>query len=132
MLKDINITKTDFVAVAIAKNNPQDDMWVAYLLNLGELDFNTVMVSSKGFGEVNGVKKETATLRWNLGDIPSQSVCVIEEIPEDVMQLNNEFFISFFIGNQFFDKKIVFSADSFQEDQFVNIPLINKKGILIK
>lgn len=132
MLKDINITKTDFVAVAIAKNNPQDDMWVAYLLNLGELDFNTVMVSSKGFGEVNGVKKETATLRWNLGDIPSQSVCVIEEIPEDVIQLNNDFLVSFFIENQFFDKKIVFSADSFQEDQFVNIPLINKKGILIK
>lgn len=132
MLKDINFTRTEFVAVAIAKNHIEDDMWIAYLLNLGEEDFNTVMVSTRGYGEINGTKKETAILRWNLGEIPAQSVCVIEEIPDDVIQLNNEFLISFFIGNQLYDKKIIFLPESCIEEMMTEIPLLLKRGVLIR
>lgn len=132
MLKDIDFTRREFVAVAIAKNHIEDDMWIAYLLNLVEEDFNTVMVSSRGYGEVNGLKKETAILRWNLGDIAAQSICVIEEIPDDVIQLNNEFLISFFIGNHLYDKKIIFLAESCSEEMMTEIPILKKRGVLIR
>lgn len=132
MLKDIDFTRKEFVAVALAKNNVDDDMWVAYLLNLGDENLNTVMVSSRGYGEVDGMKKETATLRWMLGEIVAQSICVIEEIPDDVIQLNNEFLISFFLGNQLLDKKIIFLAESCTEEFMIDLPLLNKKGILIR
>ena len=132
MLKDINFSSKDTVAIALAKNNPQDDMWIAYLLNLDNQELNTVMVSSRGYGELDGVKKETATLRWNLGEISAQSVCIIEEIPEDVLQLNNEFLISFFIDNQFFNKKIILNSENVIEDFYIDLPLIHKKGILIR
>ena len=132
MLKDINFSSKDTVAIALAKNNPQDDMWIAYLLNLDVQELNTVMVSSRGYGELDGVKKETATLRWNLGEISAQSVCIIEEIPEDVLQLNNEFLISFFIENQFFNKKIILNSENVIEDFYIDLPLIHKKGILIR
>ena len=132
MLKDINFSSKDTVAIALAKNNPQDDMWIAYLLNLDDQEINTVMVSSRGYGELDGVKKETATLRWNLGEISAQSVCIIEEIPEDVLQLNNEFLISYFIENQFFNKKIILNSENVIEDFYIDLPLIHKKGILIR
>ena len=132
MLKDINFSSKDTVAIALAKNNPQDDMWIAYLLNLDDQELNTVMVSSRGYGELDGVKKETATLRWNLGEISAQSVCIIEEIPEDVLQLNNEFLISYFIENQFFNKKIILNSENVIEDFYIDLPLIHKKGILIR
>ncbi|HUH72809.1 MAG TPA: hypothetical protein VLZ75_00240 [Chitinophagales bacterium] len=132
MLKDINFTRNESIAIAIAKNHVEDDMWIAYLLNLGDVDLNTVMVSSRGYGDMNGIHKETATLRWMLDDIPAQSICVIEEIPDDVIQLNNEFLVSFFCGNQLFDKKIIFLSESCTEEFMTDIPLLKKRGVLIR
>lgn len=131
MLKDINFNRIDSIIVAIVPNGAEDDMWTVYLINQGEEPLSTVMVSSKGFGEKDGVKKETATLRWMLGDIAPHSVCIIEEIPDEVRSLNNEFLISFFMNNQLLDKKVVFVADSIQEQFFTDIPLIDKRGVMI-
>lgn len=132
MLKDINFNRIETIVIAIVPNGPEDDMWTVYLLNLGDEPLSTVMVSSKGFGENDGLKKETATLRWMLGDIAAKSVCIIEEIPDEVRSLNNEFLISFFMNNQLLDKKVVFVSDSIQEQFFTDIPLIHKKGVMIR
>lgn len=132
MLKDINFTRIESIIIAVAPNGAEDDMWTVYLINQGNEPLETVMVSSRGFGEYEGLSKETATLRWMLGDIPANSVCIIEEIPDEVRSLNNEFLISFFMNRQLLDKKVVFVADSIDEQFFTDIPLIDKKGVMIR
>lgn len=132
MLKDINFNRIESIVIAVAPNGPEDDMWTVYLINQGTESLGTVMVSSRGYGEHEGIPKETATLRWMLGDIPANSVCIIEEIPDEVRSLNNEFLISFFMNNQLLDKKVVFVADSIDEQFFTDIPLIGKKGAMIR
>lgn len=132
MLKDINFERIESIAIAVVPNGPEDDMWTVYLINQGDQDLSHVMVSSRGFGEQDGVLKETATLRWMIGDVPAQSICIIEEIPDEVRSLNNEFLMSFFLNNQLLDKKVVFVADSIQEQFFTDIPLVNQKGVMIR
>lgn len=132
MLKDINFERIESIAIAVVSNGPEDDMWTVYLINQGDQDLSHVMVSSKGFGEIDGTMKETATLRWMIGDLPAQSICIIEEIPDDVRSLNNEFLMSFFLNNQLLDKKVVFVSDSIQEQFFIDIPLVNQKGVMIR
>src|SRR5690606_7524470 len=119
-------------ALAVVPNGPEDDMWTVYLINQGHEDLSSVMVSSKGYGVQDGQAKETATLRWMIGDVPAQTICIVEEIPDEVRKINNEFLISFFLNNQLLDKKVVFVADSIQEQFFTDIPLVNKKGVLIR
>lgn len=132
MLKDINFERIESIALAVVPNGPEDEMWTVYLINQGEEDLSSVMVSSKGYGEQNGQNKETATLRWMLGDIPAQSICIVEEIPDEVRSLNNEFLISFFLKNQLLDKKVVFVVDSIQEQFFTDVPIVNQKGVMIR
>lgn len=132
MLKDIQFERNENIALAIVPNGPEDDMWTVYLINQGEEELGTVMVSSRGYGLQDGINKETATLRWMLGDITAHSICIIEEIPDEVRSLNNEFLLSYFLGNKMRDKKVVFVAESIQEQFFVDIPILNKKGVLIR
>ncbi len=132
MLKDINFNRIESIIIAVTPNGAEDDMWTVYLINQGTEPLETVMVSSRGFGEYKGVSKETATLRWMLGDIPANSFCIIEEIPDEVRSLNNEFLISFFMNRQLLDKKVVFVADSIDEQFFTDIPLVNRRGVMIR
>lgn len=132
MLKDINFERIESIALAVVPNGPEDDMWTVYLINQGNEDLSSVMVSSRGYGEQDGQSKETATLRWMIGDVPAQTICIVEEIPDEVRKINNEFLISFFLNNQLLDKKVVFVADSIQEQFFTDIPIVNKKGVLIR
>ena len=55
---------------------------------------------------------------------------LIEPIDPALFKLANEFWVSFYIGNQIYDKKYVFTPASFLEDNMINLPLINKNGIL--
>ena len=48
----------------------------------------------------------------------------------DVFHLNNEYWVSYFIGKQIFDKKFIFVPDSIIEKNIVTIPALGLEGIL--
>jgi len=133
MLKDIDFKKTEDIAIAIVPEGTEGEtMWTAYFLNMGDHALETVIVNSKGNGELEGKPVQTSTLRWLLGDIAAQSVCKIEEMPQDVSKLTNEFWVSYYIGNQIYDKKYVFVLDSLRSEHMVSLPILDAKGVLIK
>ncbi len=53
-------------------------------------------------------------------------------IQQDVLRLSNFFNVTFFEGNKLFDKKYLFEKGSLKESALRMLPLLNKRGILVK
>ncbi|MCG8576996.1 MAG: hypothetical protein MI810_19100 [Flavobacteriales bacterium] len=124
------------VSVAVVKEWNEEktaEVFNVYLINLRDSDISNVLVSSVGYGEnkTTGEQIRTSTLRHFIGDMESQTFAKIEPIVEDVFGINNEYWVSFFEGKQVFDKKFVFLAESITEGNFINVPLMEVKGVVI-
>jgi hypothetical protein len=134
MIKDIPTYTVEDIAIAVVKelNEDEEMVWNVYMLNLKDKEIEGVLVSSNGYGELNGEKVRTSTLRHFLDKIPAKSFRKVEPIVETVFGLSNEYWVSFFIDNVMYDKKYIFLAETIKEEYFINIPLINKKGVMIK
>ncbi len=134
MKKDIEIPEVIDIAVAIVQEKSEDGEWVwnAYLLNLKSIAIDTVLVSTKGYGEKEGEQRKTSILRHLINSLGPKGYAKIEELKEEVFPLTNEFLVSFFIGNKMFDKKYLFLPDSIKKEHMTRIPLLEKKGVMIK
>lgn len=134
MKKDIEFPAVTDVAVAIIteKNELNQDEWNVYLINLKDQPIEGVLVSSRGYGEVNQEKRKTSELRHFLNVVGKKSFAKIEPIVEDVFGLNNEYWVSFYLGEKMYDKKFIFLPETISEKNLISIPIINKKGVLIK
>lgn len=121
------------MAIAVIPEGTEGETtWTAYLLNIGSEKLETVIVNSSGYGEVEGRQVKTATLRWFFGDVEPGQACKIEEMTAEVSMITNEFWVSYYIGSEIFDKKYVFVLDTLSRDYLVHIPVLNSMGVLIK
>ena len=71
-------------------------------------------------------------MRHTLKMLPSRSYAKIEYLQEAVLGLNNEFKVTFFKGNQMFDKTYLFRKNTINQNALQTIPLMHLKGVLIK
>lgn len=133
MKKDINPEKVTDVAVAIVpeKDNLGNELWSSYLINLKKEPINTVLVSTKGYGALNGKDVKTSILRHMLGDIGPMTYKKIEPLHEKLIKISNEFWVSFWHQGQLFDKKYVFVTESIVKENLVYIPQLDRKGVMI-
>jgi len=133
MKKDLpeNIVENIAIAIVMESATPESKLWKVYLINLKNEALETVLVSSKGYGEKNGEKIKTSILRHSIGNIPSKSFAEIELIDEQVFGLTNEYWLSYYIGKQIFDKKFIFVPESIIDTNMTRIPLLNKPGVMI-
>ncbi len=134
MKKDIVPPTVKDVAVAIIteQNELGETEWNVYLLNLKKEKIEGVLVTSKGYGTFDGEEVKTSTLRHFLDEVNAHNFKKIEPIVETVFGLNNEYWVSFYINKVMYDKKYIFLAESISPANLINIPLINKKGVMIK
>lgn len=134
MKKDIEIPVVEDVWVAIVHNpiENEETEWSAYLLNMKNEALEGVLVSSRGYSAIENDQRKTATFRHFLDEVPAKSFKKIEPITSEVFGLNNEFWVSFYINKKMYDKKYIFLPETINETYFTDIPLINKKGVLIK
>ena len=127
------IQHAEDVAVAIVPENIEDQNgWMVYLVNLKNNSIENVIVSSKGYGEIDNKNIKTSTLRHFIEKVEPHTVSKIEPIMEDVFGLANEYWVSFYINKTIYDKKFVFLPESIQENNFITIPFLNKKVVMIK
>jgi hypothetical protein len=63
--------------------------------------------------------------------LEGQSFSTIEAIDEQVFGLTNEYWLSFYIGGQLYDKKFIFLPESIIDSNLIRIPLVNKPGVMI-
>ena len=127
------IPSVEDVAVAVVPELVEDQNgWMVYLVNLKNNSIENVIVSSKGYGEIDNKNIKTSTLRHFIEKVEPHTVSKIEPIMEDVFGLANEYWVSFYINKTIYDKKFVFLPESIQENNFITIPFLNKKGVMIK
>ena len=134
MKKDILPPPVEDIAVAVVKeeNELAETIWNVYLINLKKEDIEGVLVTSQGYGMYNNEEVKTSTLRHFLDVVPKNSFQKIEPIVETVFGLNNEFWVSFYLHKVMYDKKYIFLPETIKEENFITIPLLNKKGVMIK
>lgn len=132
MIKDIVFPEVEDVAVAVVQEIPGLEEYSVYLINLKTTDIKNVLVTSTGYGMINDEKKKTSTLRHFFEVIKQHDYIQIEPIQKEVFGLSNEYWISFTLNNQLLDKQFIFLPETIVEENFVTVPIINKKGVLIK
>ena len=131
MKKDIDFSPVTGVKVAIAKKETDSGTeWAVYIINLNLIELKNVMITSKGYGEINGETKKTSTLRHIIEELGEQSVAKVESIDPAVFALTNEFWVSYYIMDQIFDKKFIFTSGSFDSGFIKMIPEIGLEGVL--
>lgn len=132
MKKDIEYPKVTDIAIAVVKEDTDgEDGWSVYLVNLKDIEITGVLVSSKGYGKVDGEDVKTSVLRHFIDNMPAKSVAKVEPIMENVFHLNNEYWVSFYVGELIHDKKFIFLPGTIDEAYFTNVPVLNKRGVLI-
>lgn len=131
MIKDISIPVVQHVTIAVAPDKSKaPESWKVYLINNNDVAIENTLVSSTGYGERNGEEQKTSTLRHYLQTVPSRSVALVEPIDPTVFHLNNEYWVSYYIGKEIFDKRFVFVPDSISERNLTFIKELDCEGIL--
>jgi hypothetical protein len=133
MKKDIQIPEVSNVYVAVVKElnvELQCEDWNAYIINSKDIDLEMILIVSKGYDEDKGV--ETVVLRHKIEKLPANSFAKIELIQDEVLKLTNLFNVTFFEENKMFEKKYVFEKGTIKEGNLRQIPMLNKRGVLVK
>lgn len=131
MLKDIKDPVSEGVTMAAVYelSGDQEMVWNVYLLNYKETSIESVLITSKGYGEQNGETVETSTLRHFVKEIPGLSVARIEPIQEDVFALTNEYFVTYYEGTTLFERNFIFDSYSISVKNTVLITFMGQQGI---
>lgn len=136
MIKDIPVLKVENLAMAIIPRQEHEegfeDFWDTYLLNLKKETIFSVLVNSRGYGMLDGEERRTTSLRYFWEQIDPMSAVKVEPVQKAVLALANEYWISFSFQNYLYDKKYVFVPGSLEEMHFTDIPILDRKGVMIR
>lgn len=131
MKKDIDIPNVEGVFVAAVREENEEFRsmdWNAYLINDRDATIETVLIVTRGYDD----KDVTSTMRHTIKELPPQSFAKVEFLQDEVLKLNNEFSVSFFAEGKMFHKKYTFRKNSINEKALQEIPVMTKKGVLLK
>ena len=129
MKKDIEIPIAKEVFVAIVHEWNDDFLskdWNAYVINNSSRAIDMVLIVSKGFDN----EKKTSTMRHGIGLVGAKSYEKIEMVQEDVLALDNEFFVTFFADDKLYERRYIFEKNTVNEKNLINIPIIDKEGVM--
>ena len=135
MKSDIKIPEVEnvfFAAVQEWSDDFLENIWNVYLVNDSDFDLDSVMVVSKAFGTLDGEMKKTSLLRHAFVKIPSVSVVKVEMVDKSLLELNNEFMVTYFIGNTLYDKKFTFIKNAINEKNVEEVPILFVDGVIVR
>ncbi|WP_299817845.1 hypothetical protein [uncultured Pontibacter sp.] len=132
MKKDIDFGAVEGIAVAIATktNDLGEATWDVYLLNNNPFPLENVLITSKGYGVIDGNEVKTSVLRHMFERVEPKSSVQIEPIDPAIFHINNEYWVSYYVQRQIYDKKFVFVPDSVKEENLIDIALLQLQGVL--
>lgn len=138
MLKDIPELKVEDIALAVVPDLQKGEapneftVWDVFLINLKKQAIHGVLVSSHGYGSHQGEEVKTSVLRHFFDELQPMTAALVEPIDKEVFGLNNEYWVSFYVGKNIYDKKYLFLPESILVDNFSHIPVLNKTGVMIR
>jgi len=128
--KDIQIPNVENVHLAIIHEFNADFRcydWNAYLVNRKQETLDMVLIMSTGVG----TDKKTAEMRHKILELPPNTVAKIEYMPDELLQIDNTFRVSFFINNQIFEKKFSIKKNMIAKEKAQELALFNgSKGFI--
>lgn len=131
MKKDIDFHPVTGVKLAIAKEEVNGETnWAVYIINHNLIALDTVMITSKGYGLIDGEERKTSVLRHMIEQLGPESVAKIEPIDPALFALNNEYWVSYYILDQIFDKKFIFTSGSMDPGNLTYIEALGLEGVL--
>ncbi|TAF77653.1 MAG: hypothetical protein EAZ53_02125 [Bacteroidetes bacterium] len=132
MKKDIQFPKVEGISIAVIRkvNELQHAEWQVVLLNNNSVFLENVIVVSRGYGEIDGVFRQSSVLRHVFERIEPNTNVIIEPIDLAVFVLNNEYWVSYYIGNEIFDKRFTFVPETITEQNLIKIPNLGLMGVL--
>jgi hypothetical protein len=132
MIKDINIPEVKNVTLAIARKAAigESPEWKVFLINNNNFPIENTLVASKGYGEKDGEQQKTSTLRHFLETVPAHAAALVEPIDPAVFHLTNEYWVSYYIGREIFDKRFIFVPDAICEENLSFIKELEMEGVL--
>lgn len=136
MKSDISRPRVVGVSVAIVRepDSTGEYEWKVFVMNSNDVGIRNVLITSKGYGEIGGEQKKTATLRHHVRSLPPHSAMPIELIQPELFDLCNEFWVSYYFDSeedvQIYDKKFLFLPGSVVEENLRFIPVIQAEGVL--
>lgn len=131
MRKDIEIPIAENVFVA-AVNEWDDNFlskhWYVYLINNRPTPIEGIIIVSKGY------KNETKTsiLRRSLEWLDGESYQKIELITEELIAVENEFFVTFFADQKLYERRFIFEPYTIAEKNNAALPVLENEGVLAK
>ncbi|CAM4079899.1 hypothetical protein [Gillisia limnaea] len=131
MKKDIKIPKSAGIYMGVAREKSEEFQtmeWNAYLINDRDIAIEMVLIVSKGFDK----EIKTATMRHSVKVLAAKSFAKIEFLQEELLQLTNEFAVTYFADGKMYERTFVFSENSIKESGLVELPIIKTPGILCK
>lgn len=114
------------ICIAKSTNNLGESDWGVYLINNNLIELENVMIVSKGYEGKDKNARQTSTLRHMIEKVEAQSVAKIESISPEVFSFYNEFWVSYYIIKELFDKKFV--IEPFQEFDLQEIAELDLQG----
>lgn len=120
------------MAVVNEADLPNGEDWVVYFINLLDQPIESVIIRSSGFGQREGNEVKTSELRFFRQELPAQSYMAVEPIMAEMFDLSNEYFVTYFRGDTLYDKRYVFVPGSISDKYAVELPIVGKRGVLIK
>jgi hypothetical protein len=135
MKSDIIIPEVENVFLAAVQEWSDDFMekvWYVYLVNDSDFKLDSVMVVSKAFGTIDGEMKKTSLLRHAFLEVPAITFVKVEMLEKSVLLLNNEFMVTFFIGDKLYDRKYIFKSNSITPDYVEEVPLLFVDGVIVR
>ena len=132
MKKDIEFPKVENVGIW-APPDEQDGAkaWKVHIINLLDEPITNVLVNTRGYGTINKEEIKTSQLRHYFEAIEPHGERGIELIPSDLVGLNNQYWVSYYVNGQIFDKKFIFLPDSLIDKNMTPLPVLETPGILI-
>lgn len=127
MKKDIDFSPVKNVTLTVVK---MGDEWEVYLLNRSDKKLDTILITSKGYGEKDGSQQKTSLLRHAIPYVDPGMYAKVESIQPEVFHLTNEYWVSYYIDGQIYDKKFLFVPDSIVDENLVEIPELGAQGVL--
>lgn len=108
------------------------DSLMAYIINFNDFPLSNVLVSSKGYGTNGDRQIKTTTFSHYRESIAPQNAVPLEPISMEVLGINNEFFVTYYVDGLIYDKKFIFLPEVIQPGNFIEIKMLEKKGVLIR
>ncbi len=128
MIKDIDMPEVTGVKICIGKSINQlgESEWNVYLINKNLIELTNVMIVSKGYEDKTSEGRKTSSLRHMIEKVEQQSFAKVEAVTPEVFSFYNEFWVSYYIVNELFDKKFIIKP--FQEFSLEKITELEIEG----